>query len=39
VVKGNVEMPQQTQKSEPRIIFFDVVETVFSLAPLEDKLT
>ena len=30
-------MPQQTLKAEPRIIFFDVVETVFSLAPLEDK--
>lgn len=31
-------MPRQTLKVEPRIIFFDVVETVFSLAPLEEKL-
>ena len=31
-------MPRQTPKPEPRIIFFDVVETVFSLAPLEEKL-
>lgn len=31
-------MSQQTLKSEPRIIFFDVVETVFSLTPLEDKM-
>ena len=30
-------MIQQTLKAEPRIIFFDVIETVFSLAPLEDK--
>ncbi len=32
-------MIQKTLKAELRIIFFDVVETVFSLAPLEDKLT
>lgn len=32
-------MPRHTSKAEPRIIFFDVVETVFSLAPLKDKLT
>ena len=32
-------MPRKTLKTEPRIIFFDVVETVFSLAPLADKLT
>lgn len=31
-------MPRQTPKAEPRIIFFDVVETVFALAPLEEKL-
>jgi len=32
-------MPRKTLKTEPRIIFFDVVETFFSLAPLADKLT
>ncbi|MGY2462480.1 haloacid dehalogenase type II [Vreelandella sulfidaeris] len=32
-------MSLQTLKAEPRIIFFDVIETVFSLAPLGDKLT
>lgn len=32
-------MPRQTPKGEPQIIFFDVVETVFSLAPLEERLT
>lgn len=32
-------MPRKTLKTKPRIIFFDVVETVFSLAPLADKLT
>lgn len=32
-------MARQSFTAEPRIIFFDVVETVFSLAPLEDKLT
>lgn len=31
-------MPQQTPKAMPRIIFFDVVETVFSLTPLQEKL-
>lgn len=31
-------MHRQTPKAEPRIIFFDVVETVFSLAPLGEKL-
>lgn len=31
-------MPQQALKVKPRIIFFDVVETVFSLTPLEDKM-
>lgn len=31
-------MVQQNSKAETRIIFFDVVETVFSLAPLDDKL-
>jgi 2-haloacid dehalogenase len=32
-------MLRKTLKTKPRIIFFDVVETVFSLAPLADKLT
>jgi 2-haloacid dehalogenase len=31
-------MSQQTLKAKPRIVFFDVVETVFSLTPLEDKM-
>lgn len=31
-------MPRQTPKAEPYVIFFDVVETVFSLAPLEERL-
>ena len=31
-------MSKQTLNSEPRIVFFDVVETVFSLTPLEDKI-
>lgn len=31
-------MPRQFLNAEPRIIFFDVVETVFSLTPLEDKM-
>ncbi len=31
-------MSKQTLNSEPRIVFFDVVETVFSLTPLEDKM-
>lgn len=31
-------MSRKNQKEGPRIIFFDVVETVFSLAPLEKKL-
>jgi 2-haloacid dehalogenase len=34
-----MKMPRKTLKMEPRIIFFDVVETVFSLAPLADKRT
>jgi len=31
-------MNQQSQTAETRIIFFDVVETLFSLIPLEEKL-
>lgn len=32
-------MSVQARKAEPRIVFFDVIETVFSLAPLEQKMT
>ena len=32
-------MPRQTPTGETRIIFFDVVETVFSLAPLKEEMT
>ena len=32
-------MREQTQSKIPGIIFFDVVETVFSLAPLEETMT
>lgn len=32
-------MAQRFKKTEARIIFFDVLETVFSLAPLEEKMT
>ncbi len=31
-------MARQTRRVQPRIIFFDVVETVFSLVPLKDKM-
>ncbi len=31
-------MSQQNFEAKPRIVFFDVVETVFSLTPLEDKM-
>lgn len=31
-------MTRQNPKAEPSVIFFDVVETVFSLAPLKDKM-
>ncbi|EMP56910.1 dehalogenase [Marinobacter santoriniensis NKSG1] len=31
-------MSKQTLNTGPRIVFFDVVETVFSLTPLEDKI-
>lgn len=31
-------MLKQSLNSERRIVFFDVVETVFSLTPLEDKM-